>query len=355
MAPLNRIQSFGGELVRVLYGVSPIGLGHASRAVVVVPLLTAGGAEVFVYSGAKASEFMWANGVESHPILSEPGLAVSDGEMKRVTLWYARSWLALKRDGARIEKVISSFRPDVVVCDEEFSGMQAAARRGTKRVLMSDELELGFARSWPARQVESRVSSWYEELQKSVDLLLVPEWGIDSENRRFVGPIVRKPTRTRAEVLREYRLPEGRMVLVSLSGSGIGAFLVDLVLRGLAEAGIEDGFVVVTGNRGRPVRGERVYDLGVTPRNQDLVAAADLVVSLAGKSTIDEAAASGTPIVAIPVRHHAEQERNAAALGYSSEDRGKIADLLGSKIGRREAPREFPGGENASRLILAMT
>jgi len=90
------------------------------------------------------------------------------------------------------------------------------------------------------------------------------------------------------------------------------------------------------------------------PDNQNLVACADLVVSTAGKSTIDEAAAAGTPIVVVPIRYHAEQERNAKALGYGPETRDRLAELLKEKIGARETPRNFGGGETASRLILSL-
>jgi UDP-N-acetylglucosamine--N-acetylmuramyl-(pentapeptide) pyrophosphoryl-undecaprenol N-acetylglucosamine transferase len=77
---------------------------------------------------------------------------------------------------------------------------------------------------------------------------------------------------------------------------------------------------VVSGNRGKKKAGESIYDLGIVPDNQNLVAAADLVVSTAGKSTIDEAAEAGTPMIPVPIRNHSEQERNAAALGLVPGD-----------------------------------
>ena len=122
----------------------------------------------------------------------------------------------------------------------------------------------------------------------------------------------------------------------------------------MAGAGLSGAALVVTGNRGPRIEGEGVYDLGVVPDNQNLVAAADLVVSTAGKSTIDEAAAAGTPIIVVPIRHHAEQERNAAALGFSYADREKLPGLMAARTGRRGPPREFRGEVDASRLILSL-
>ena len=74
-----------------------------------------------------------------------------------------------------------------MVCDEEFSGIVVAGERGTKRVFVSDELRLGFGRTWVSRKIEERVERWYVRLQDSVDLLIIPEFGDDAGNRRGCG------------------------------------------------------------------------------------------------------------------------------------------------------------------------
>jgi UDP-N-acetylglucosamine--N-acetylmuramyl-(pentapeptide) pyrophosphoryl-undecaprenol N-acetylglucosamine transferase len=144
------------------------------------------------------------------------------------------------------------------------------------------------------------------------------------------------------------------MVLFSASGSGIGVELAPRVMAAMREAGLTDAFFVVTGNRDSKLAGEGVFDLGVVDDNQNLVASADLVVSTAGKSTIDEAAAAGTPLIVVPIRHHAEQERNAKALGYDYGTLDQLAGLMKAKVGTREAPKVFPGGDTAARLITSL-
>jgi UDP-N-acetylglucosamine--N-acetylmuramyl-(pentapeptide) pyrophosphoryl-undecaprenol N-acetylglucosamine transferase len=337
---------------RILYGVSPIGLGHATRALAVLEELRSG-AEVRVFSGGKAAQFMAGQGVEVDDIVSDPVPSVAEGEMRRVVLWYLRSWLDLRRTRPRTRRLLEAFAPDLVVCDEEFSGMLEAGRAGVKRVFISDELELGFARTWLARKVESRVEGWYKDLQKSVDLLIVPEAGVDGGNLRHVGPISRRVSLSKEQVLSKYRIPPGRVVLFSMSGSGLGRPLLERA-RGDVRALAPDAAFVVTGNRGPRLSGDGVYDLGVIPDNHELLAHADLVISTAGKSIIDEADAWGTPLIAVPIRYHAEQERNAAALGYAFEDGFRLRELIPKKLGRRSPPRELKGAEAASRLILSM-
>ena len=92
----------------------------------------------------------------------------------------------------------------------------------------------------------------------------------------------------------------------------------------------------------------------MVPEGQNLVACADVVVSLAGKSTIDEAAASGTPIIAIPIRYHAEQERNASALGFSRSDSARLPELVQEVIGKRLPPKRSDGETKAARAILSL-
>lgn len=338
----------------ILFGVSPIGLGHATRSLVVRNMVVRAGVDVEMFSGGKAADYILGEGVPVRYIVSDPAPYVKNNEMSRVALWYVRSWLALRRTVPRTKRLYDEKDPDLVVCDEEFSGYTVAKKLGSKCVFIADELELGFARGSLSTKIERRVEGWYKELQRSVDILIVPETGDSSGNLHRVGPIVRPVTKTKDETIAEHSLPGGPLVLFSMSGSGLGQDLLMKTVRAFKEAGVADAALAISGNRGRRVLADRVYDLGLVRDNQNLVAAADLVISSAGKSTIDEAASSGTPIIPVPIAHHAEQERNAKALGYSPSDSGRLKELIISKIGKREAPRHFNGGEEASRLILSL-
>jgi len=341
-------------VTRVLLGVSPIGLGHATRAMVVSRELARRGADVRIFSGGKAVEFLRLNGLEADDIVDDPVPRVVNGVMSQVALWYLRSWLANRRTIPRTRHLIDAYHPDVVVGDEEFSGVVVAGERGIKRVFLSDELELGFARTWLARRIEGRVERWYGDLVRSVDVLIVSEEGTDDGNRVYVGPIARKTTGSCQDTRARFGLPSGRMILLALSGSGLGRELATDLVRAPGSTGLEDSFLAVVGNRGRKLTGEGVYDLGVVPDGQDLVSCADVVVSLAGKSTIDEAEAAGSPIIAIPIRHHAEQERNASALGYSADDSRRVLELVRQKIGVRRPPRPYDGEVRAAQAILSL-
>lgn len=339
---------------KVLYGVSPIGLGHATRSLVVLDRLRGEGVDVKLFSGGKAADFFQAQGTHVERIVDEPGPRIVNGEMKASALWYVRSWLGLRRTVRKTEILFDSYRPDLVVGDEEFSGMVVAEKKGARRVLISDELMLGFGRTWLSRKIEERVDRWYKMLQASVDLLIVPEFGKDSGNAKYVGPVVRASTLSPEEARKKYGLPMGKMILFSMSGSGVGSYLLKPILEVIRSGAIPGAYLAISGNRGARVKESNVFDLGVVDENQNLISAADLVISTAGKSTIDEATSAGTPIITIPIKNHAEQERNAAALGYSYESLADLPALMKQKIGKREPPQDFRGGEIISRLLISM-
>ena len=63
-----------------------------------------------------------------------------------------------------------------------------------------------------------------------------------------------------------------------------------------------------------------------------MIYAADLLISLAGKSTIDEANAYGTPGIFIPIKDHFEQEDNAKKEGFVFDDIKRLDVLILEKL-----------------------
>ena len=86
----------------------------------------------------------------------------------------------------------------------------------------------------------------------------------------------------------------------------------------------------------------------------ELVYAADLVISLAGRSTMDESITSGTPGIFIPIKGHFEQEQGAARLGYKYEDIFRLEALIEEKMGHRNRAVDASGAESAAKIISSL-
>jgi UDP-N-acetylglucosamine--N-acetylmuramyl-(pentapeptide) pyrophosphoryl-undecaprenol N-acetylglucosamine transferase len=341
-------------MAKILYGVSPIGLGHASRSAAVGLKLREMSVEPEFATGGPAVKFLQSYGFKVHEIVSEPVPSESGGEMKMASLWYVRYWFGYRSTSRRMAELITKLSPTLVVGDEEFSSVSIALQRGIRHAMISDELQLGFARGALARRVEARVGEWYADLQRRVSNLLVPAFGTDGGNVHYMTPVTREVTRTREGERTDRGLPLGsKVVLFSSSGSGIGGFLLDRSLEAFQRVCTDGEVFATSGLRASHASGN-VRDLGIIRDNQNLIAASDLVISTAGKSTIDECVGSGTPIIAVPIRNHVEQERNAAELGFSFADLGKLAELIPKFMGKRTAPANYVGAQRTADYLASL-
>ncbi len=343
-------------MARVLYGVSPIGFGHASRAVAVGLKLRENSLEPEFATGGPATEFLRSYGFVVHNVVSEPVPSESGGEMKMATLWYLRYWRGYRATSRRMAELIAKLSPELIVGDEEFSSISIAVEKGIQHAMISDELQLGFARGMIAKTIESRVSEWYADLQRRASNLLIPAFGTDRGNIHYVTPVTREVTRSRERARADCGLPlDSSVVLFSSSGSGIGRFLLDRSLQAFQEVCKNSEVFAISGVVGRRhIDAKNVRELGTVRDNQDLIAAADLVISTAGKSTIDEAVSSGTPIIAIPIKNHAEQERNAAELGFNPADLDRLEGLIPNLLGKRSPPAHYEGAQRTAEYLASL-
>jgi UDP-N-acetylglucosamine--N-acetylmuramyl-(pentapeptide) pyrophosphoryl-undecaprenol N-acetylglucosamine transferase len=342
-------------LATILYAVSPIGFGHASRSVAIGLKLREISLEPEFATGGPAVKFLESYDFKVHDVVSEPNPAESGGEMKMATVWYLRYWFGYRSTTKKMADLVTSLSPKLIVGDEEFSSVSLAIRKGIPHALISDELQLGFARGAIAKRVEARVGAWYANLQRSVSNLLIPSFGADSGNIHYMTPVTRDVTKTREETRAEHGLPlDSSVILLSSSGSGMKPFLLQRSLEAFKKA-CTHSEVFATAGLGVPdVKVENVRELGLVRDNQNLIAASDLVISTAGKSTIDESASSGTPIIAIPIRNHAEQERNAAELGFTFDDRDRLAELITKFLGKRTAPGHYAGAQRTADYLTSL-
>ena len=343
-------------MTRVLYSVSPIGFGHASRAVAIGLKLKERLMEPEFATGGPAVSFLESYGFKVHDIVREPVPAESGGEMKRAALWYIRYGLGYRSTRRKMANLVAKLSPKLIVGDEEFASVSLAMEKGIPHALISDELQLGFARSAIARRIEAYASRWYVDFQHSVSNLLVPSFGTDSGNTHYMTPVTREVTKSREATRAEHGLPlDSRVVLLSSSGTGISRFLHQRSLEAFKKVCAESGVFATTGVRGPPMHDERVRELGVVRDNQNLIASVDLVISTAGKSTIDECTNTGTPMIAIPIKNHAEQERNAAELGFTFRDMDRLEELIPKLLGKRSEPARYAGAERTADYLASLS
>ena len=72
----------------------------------------------------------------------------------------------------------------------------------------------------------------------------------------------------------------------------------------------------------------------------EYIFAADLVISLAGKMTIDEGMAYGTPGIFIPIKNHFEQEDRAREMGFSYDDINRLDTIIEENLSGSRLKKE---------------
>jgi UDP-N-acetylglucosamine--N-acetylmuramyl-(pentapeptide) pyrophosphoryl-undecaprenol N-acetylglucosamine transferase len=189
-------------------------------------------------------------------------------------------------------------------------------------------------------------------IMQTCDCVIIPEVGDDRDNIRYVGPIVRRASADR-NMLRKQFCFEKNTILVSSGGTDAGKYLVQKVIEmhRQLQSKLGSELIIVSGPSLKLPDSQEYRNLGFVNNMHDLVYAADLVISLAGRSTIDESMAYGTPGIFIPIKNHFEQEQNAARFGFKYEDIFRLEHLIKVKIGCRSNVVDIKGAARAAKII----
>ncbi len=184
---------------------------------------------------------------------------------------------------------------------------------------------------------------------KKCDVVILPENGQDKDNIRYVGPIVRTTRHTREELREKFSFTK-KTIVVTVGGTSAGKFLIQKVVKIFFKLKKDVELVIVTGPSLKEELGN-IRNFGFIENLHEVIYAADLVVSLAGKSTIDESKAFGTPGIFIPIKGHFEQEDNARQEGFSFEDINRLESLIAEKLTAKRNPLNCDGAMKAAAII----
>lgn len=335
------------------FAVHSQGLGHATRSVALARGLMERRDDLYFLflAGSPALDLVVASGFDALTMPLAPDFPAREGELAPVWRWYRDYARYLRTAGRFIRREGDWDYYRFLISDSELASVREAVHRGIPTALIVNEFARDFARDPLSGAAERLGNFWFSRLARKVDLVLVTDNGPDWPNVRHVGPIVRTPGASR-EKLREDLFFRKRTILVTAGGTAIGEFLLKAAIDAFRALRLDDAsMVVVSGPKLKVDPAPGVYTYGFVPNLQDFVAASDLVITTGGQSTVNEALASGTPVIAIPPKGHSEAGRNAAALGYTFEDVHRLKDLIPEKLARGRLPPKPMGNETAVRIL----
>jgi predicted glycosyltransferase len=331
----------------LMYSHDTYGLGHIRRTMAIASHLCRDDVNILILTGSPiAGRFTFPEQIDFVRI---PGM------IKKTNQEYESLSIKLDPDHAVnirksiIAATVRTFKPDLFIVDKEPLGLRKEVfptlkwlkkcRPGARSILglrdVMDDAET-VKKDWRSKGIYGHLDTLYDEIwvygeQKLYDPVTeynIPDNVVDKV--KFVGYIPRKiPTPKAVKKVRRNFKIEDKLVVVTTGGGGDGCEVMDTYLSMLEARSSLPPFksVLVTGpfmakSKRRQIA-KRAKPFGIRtmpfyPRMEELLAAADLVVSMGGYNTMCELLTQQTPCIIIP-RETPRKEQLIRAVAFQKE------------------------------------
>ncbi len=338
--------------MKVLIMPCGIGMGHTSRCVTIARKLEEEGVEVAFASYGSGYEML--NGYYQIKPYKLPNIKFY-GEEGELDIKYTAKksinmpYIFLK--SIYIEsRIIKKFKPDIILADSHYSVPITAKLLKVPCVIVTNELTLNFSDIYTEEKsvafAENGVEKVFQGACKQCKAIIVPDIPGSTEippnlDRLVVhtGPFLSTnpeimPSKEDLRKKLGFDNPE-RIVLVTVGGSEFGSEL----LRIICEASDQikcDKIIIVTGPQittDSIPQSDKIIKKRFLDDMMEWMKISDVVVSLAGHTTLMEIMSLGIPNIVIPIDKHPEQLKNTSNIGrYGITTIENIKTLTPKKI-----------------------
>ena len=325
---------------------SPIGLGHVTRDIAIADNFK--DISVNFVTGSGAAKILKKLDHKVQDVYNPPLFIVENGKLNNQTKWLWNYYQYYKNCKNISEKILKNNNSQLVVSDEDFASLTVAQDLEIPNILITDVLETKFTKGI-ASFIERKMNKSMMKIIKNCDVVIIPEKGDDQNNIKRIGPIVREINFSREELREKFEFNKTTIV-ISIGGTNAGIFLIDEAIKAILKINQDIQIILVSGPAVTK-KFDNVKNLGFIDNLHEIIYASDLIISLAGKSTIDEANAYGTPGIFIPIKGHFEQEDNARNEGFIFEDINRLDKLILEKLEQKRNKINTEGAKLASEII----
>jgi UDP-N-acetylglucosamine--N-acetylmuramyl-(pentapeptide) pyrophosphoryl-undecaprenol N-acetylglucosamine transferase len=325
---------------------SPIGLGHVTRDIAIVNYFQ--NDSINFVTGGGAAKILKNLKYSVSDKYNPPLFEIKKGVLQNSTKWLWNYYKYYKECKNISRIVLNAENPNLVISDEDFASLSIAQEMKIPSVLITDVLKTKFTKG-VVSIIEKKMNESMQKIIDKCDVVIIPENGKSEDNIKRVGPIVRQINESR-EKLREKFSFTKKTILISVGGTNAGLFLIEKSLEVISTINLDIETILVSGPTINK-KFENVKNMGFVNNLHELIFAADVVISMAGKSTIDEANTYGTPSIFIPIKGHFEQENNAEKQGFVFEDIERLKELILEKIEQKRNQEKTEGAVKASKII----
>jgi UDP-N-acetylglucosamine--N-acetylmuramyl-(pentapeptide) pyrophosphoryl-undecaprenol N-acetylglucosamine transferase len=345
------------------YGV---GLGHASRLVMVADQLQNNDVRVRFSSFGEAASYITMRGYECATVAPvefvwsmEGGFSIKNS-LANIPLWFAN----FSRQVNQETRNMTTYRPDIIVSDSRLSPLLAAKLLRIPSIVILNQVKLLLSPRLRelavARLFEKMVGELLGSMWNMADRVLIPdlpppytisahnvlEVGSTAPRLEYIGFTSPKPFVTEGKVNRVVKklgFDRSRpVVFIHVSGpAGTRMALIRVALEASKMLDSRIQFVISEGNARGSTEPRKVGESGWyyewCPDRDEIFAMSDLLVLRGGHVALSQAIQFGRPVVTVPIENHGEQLGNSA----------KIAEL---GMGVMLSPKGLKAGQLASSI-----
>ena len=320
------------------YGV---GLGHASRLLMVADHLRQEGINIQFSSYGEAASYVSMLGYKCATVSPvefawsmEGGFSVKDS-IANIPVWFAN----FSRQVNQETRNMLSCNPNIVVSDSRLSPLMAARLLKVPSVVVLNQIKLLLSprlRDLVASRIfENLVAEFLGSMWAMAERVLVPDlpppytlsahnvWHIGSASRKleYVGFASPRPQTNREQVIKTTNmlgLDRSRpLVFVHISGPvQTRPALLKVAVETAKRLDPKIQFVISAGKPGGISYPRRIGRLSWyyewCPVRDEIFAASDLLVLRGGHVALSQAIQFGKPVVTVPIENHGEQLGNCA-------------------------------------------
>lgn len=326
---------------------SPIGLGHVTRDFAIAQNLKE--IPIKFVTGNSAAGFLNQLEVNVKDVYIPPKFVIKNGLLQNSLIWLWQYYKYYKDCKEIASRIIKEEEPKIVVSDEDFASLTIAQKQNLPTILITDILETRFTKGIGSI-IERKMNHSMKDIMKKCNVIILPEEGVDEDNIIRVGPIVRNVDSTREELRKKFSFNK-KTIVVSVGGTDAGEFLIEKTVESYPKIKEDVELIIVTGPSLNKNYGENIRNFGFVNNLHEIIFAADLIISLGGRTTIDESKSYGTPGIFIPIKNHFEQENNALREGFSYDDINNLEKLIFEKLVEKRNPKNYYGAKKAADII----
>lgn len=329
-----------GRVSRAYLAPYGVGLGHASRLVMVADHLQQENVQVQFSSYGEAASYVSMRGYECRTVppvefaWSGEGSFSIKQSIANIPLWFAN----FSRQVNTETRNMTMYGPDVVLSDSRLSPIFAARLLGIPSIVILNQVKLLLSPRLRelavSRLFEKMVGEFLGSMWNMADRILVPDlpppytisahnvWGVESAARKieyvgFTAPRPRVNDEQVGKVARALGYDRSRpIVFAHVSGPMQTRMpLIRLVLESAEQLDSKVQFVFSEGRPGGEAEprkiGQSAWYYEWCPVRDEIFALSDALVLRGGHTALSQAIQFGKPVVTIPIENHGEQLGNS--------------------------------------------